>query len=214
VKDNLEIKPVTELVYKSVNKSVTRPIIIAISGASGCGKTSLIKSLAKRYKCPHLFFDDYIDKETYPTNMEDWFHQGANVSLIKTPRFIEALINAKKHPLSTNYVFVEEPFGRQRDVISPLIDFVVLLDLPLELCLDRVVGRSINNNASKENKSQGVDLSSYMKKYNAYFKHIYADTVTQVRNNCDFVIDDTIDLHDTTEKTSQWLEDKCFAWNN
>jgi len=43
--------------------------VIAISGASGAGKTTLVKQLAKAFNCPFLLFDDYFDKESYPYNM-------------------------------------------------------------------------------------------------------------------------------------------------
>ncbi len=44
--------------------------VIAISGASGAGKTTGFKPLAKAFNCPFLLFDAYTDKESYPHNMK------------------------------------------------------------------------------------------------------------------------------------------------
>ncbi|PKG80650.1 hypothetical protein CXF85_21245 [Colwellia sp. 75C3] len=56
--------------------------VVAISGVSGAGKTTIVKQLAKEFNCPFLLFDDHTDKETYPENMKAWLKSGANVSLI------------------------------------------------------------------------------------------------------------------------------------
>jgi uridine kinase len=45
-----------------------KPKVIAVSGASGSGKTTMVKLLAQRLNCPALFFDDYADNNTYPGN--------------------------------------------------------------------------------------------------------------------------------------------------
>ncbi|GHE90227.1 deoxynucleoside kinase [Thalassotalea profundi] len=57
-------------------------IVIAISGVSGSGKTTIVKRLASKFDCPFLLFDDHIDENTYPVNMEAWLKNGANQSLI------------------------------------------------------------------------------------------------------------------------------------
>ena len=103
------------------------PKVIAISGASGSGKTTIVKQLAKVFNCPFLLFDEHTNKDTYPQNMKDWYDDGANVSLISTPDFVislSALISSD----NSRYVFIEEPFGKERDSMSALIDYVVLLD--------------------------------------------------------------------------------------
>jgi len=70
--------------------------VVAISGVSGAGKTTLVKQLAQEFSCPFLLFDDHTDKETYPQNMKYWFESGTSFSLIKTPKFVyllEKLLN-------------------------------------------------------------------------------------------------------------------------
>ncbi|GAC19992.1 nucleoside/nucleotide kinase family protein [Paraglaciecola arctica] len=114
--------------------------VVAVSGASGAGKTTIVKELADEFDCPFLLFDAHTDNSTYPKNIKNWLKNGANVSLIKTPRFVtslESLISKN----DSRFIFIEEPFGKERDSMSSLIDFVVLLDQPLELCLARIIKR-------------------------------------------------------------------------
>ena len=54
--------------------------VVAISGASGCGKTSVIKQLSQLLSCSYLLFDDHTDENTYPSDMKRWFQSGADLS--------------------------------------------------------------------------------------------------------------------------------------
>ncbi len=176
--------------------------VIAISGASGCGKTSLVKVLAARFSCPSLHFDDHVEPFSYPHDMKKWHQQGANVSEIKTPKMLESLhrLMAGEH----QYIFVEEPFGRERSGIAPLVDFVVLLDLPLELCLSRVLRRNISNSASGNYES----VARYLAKYQDHFREIYLETVKQVRENCDLIVDKKHSVATGAEIVANWLINK------
>ena len=65
--------------------------VVAVSGASGAGKPTVVKQLANEFDCPFLLFGDHTDKSTDPQDMKNWLKEGANVSLIKTPKFIISL---------------------------------------------------------------------------------------------------------------------------
>ncbi|MFT5756719.1 MAG: uridine kinase [Alteromonadaceae bacterium] len=179
---------------------MNKPQVIAISGASGCGKTTLIKQLATELNCSSLFFDDYVDEDTYPQDMKKWLADGANASLIKTPRFTDALKQLKR-TVKSPYIFIEEPFGKEREVMSTLIDKVILLDLPLEICLARLVKRNISLNAEKSLKL----IPTYLAKYEDYFRDIYLESVAQVRRNSDLVIEDVDSIGVISNYIREWL---------
>jgi len=187
------------------SKVVTRnklnhPKVIAISGASGSGKTTIIKKLGEKFDCPFLLFDDHTNKDTYPTDMKAWFKGGANVSHIKTPALASSLaelLSITRRP----YVFIEEPFGKERDTISSFIDYVILLDQPLELCLARIIKRHLDTPSSNTLDS----ISGFVNKYEEYLRDIYKCCVTQVKSNCDLIIDEVSSIEETSNMICDWL---------
>jgi len=175
--------------------------VVAVSGVSGAGKTTVVKQLANEFYCPYLLFDDHIDKSTYPQDMKHWLKNGANVSLIKTPKFVISLKNLISKN-SSRFIFIEEPFGKERDSMSSLIDYVVLLDQPMELCLARIIKR----HTEQPNSNSISSISNYLDKYEDHFREIYISAANQVRNNSDLILQDVVSIKDTTNYISNWLK--------
>lgn len=175
--------------------------VIAISGVSGSGKTSVIKQLSKEFSCPYLLFDDHTDETTYPTDMKRWFKDGGDVSEIKTPKFVNSLLDLRAM-CNNEFIFIEEPFGRGRDSISSLIDYVVLLDQPMEVCLSRVIMRNIKHPSSDSLNS----IPRYLSMYDDHFREIYIKSTNQVRKDSDFVIQEVASIELTTKSISNWLK--------
>lgn len=160
-----------------------QPGVIAISGPSGSGKTTVVKQLAELFNSPALHFDDYVDEHTYPEDMTAWLRRGADTTEIKTPRLIAEL----QHQIGTcqsQFIFVEEPFGRSREPVAQLIDYVVLLDIPLEICLARVIARNIDRNGQQATEF----INTYLQKYESYLRNIYHKTTAQARTGAELVI--------------------------
>ncbi|BBN80521.1 hypothetical protein PA25_05060 [Pseudoalteromonas sp. A25] len=174
--------------------------VIAISGMSGSGKTTQVKLLAHLFDCPYLLFDDYSNECTYPSDMAQWLREGANVSLIRSPGFVNAL-----HHLVTSssrpFVFIEEPFGKERAATRTLIDTVILLDTPAEVCLSRVIKRHIAHNHA----NAATSINKYLAQYDSHYREIYISVVNQVRQNADLVVKDVTSIADTTQFISGWL---------
>lgn len=175
--------------------------VVAVSGVSGAGKTTIVKQLANEFDCPFLLFDDHTDKSTYPQDMKHWLKNGANVSLITTPKLVsslESLITKN----SSRFVFIEEPFGKERDSMSALIDYVVLLDQPMELCLARLIKRHIE----QPNLDSISSISNYLDKYEDHFREIYISAANQVRNNSDLIFQEVLSTKETTNYICNWLK--------
>jgi uridine kinase len=182
-------------------KTEQRPKVIAFSGASGCGKTTLIKKLATRLKCPYVLFDDHTDQDTYPQDMKAWLEAGADVTEISSPTFAPAIMKAIDTP-NVLFVFIEEPFGRQRPDIAALIDQVILLDVPLSLCLARIIKRRLANG----DESSITQLPDYLYRYESYLRDVYLTVVNQVRADCDFVFDEQGPVKNSVEASTDIIE--------
>lgn len=129
-----------------------------------------------------------------------WLESGVDLNEIKTPAFIRAL---EELTLSCGapYIFIEEPFGRCRAQISKYIDYVVLLDLPLEVCLSRVITRNINTPHVDSRNA----ISKYLHVYDDYLSAIYANVVEQVRHTCDLTVTEVLSLSKTVVLVERWL---------
>lgn len=108
-----------------VNKQ-SPSFVIAISGLSGAGKTSLVQKVTSLLKdAVSLYFDDYASVSKYPSNFSEWIREGADPNQWETPQLIEdlqALRQGKSISLPDNkgmiktasFIVMEEPFGRER----------------------------------------------------------------------------------------------------
>lgn len=110
--------------------------VVAVSGMSGAGKTSVVKkTVALLGNATALFFDDYIHVSTYPADLLEWLARGADVDEWKTPQLAADLRALRAGEF--DYVVMEEPFGRKRAEMRGLIDMAAHLDVPADVLLAR-----------------------------------------------------------------------------
>jgi len=119
----------------------TENVVIAIAGASGSGKSTLVRALAQRIKNTEtMYFDDY--RQNYGNLTKDLqnLRRGNHITYPED----NGQINARK------VIILEEPTGRTRKGMSDKIDFLVYINLPLEVSLARVLLRSIKQSEDKD----------------------------------------------------------------
>jgi uridine kinase len=111
--------------------------VVAISGMSGAGKSSVVRGTVERLgNATALYFDDYVARSTYPPDLLDWLARGADVDEWKTPH-LAADLRALRSAGTYEFVIVEEPFGRRRAEMHDLIDASAHLDVPTDVLLAR-----------------------------------------------------------------------------
>ncbi|MFW9923127.1 MAG: hypothetical protein ACFFDW_07585 [Candidatus Thorarchaeota archaeon] len=176
--------------------------VIAVAGASGSGKTELVKELAKDLNGAMLFFDDYshLMEDTREKNNTGKIDP-SKLRITRMVEDIKELLAGKmiKEPRSSRdieprkYIIVEDPYGRERTDIAPYYDYVILLDTPLDICLARVLLRI---NFWKTNNQEPIidakeKLVLFEKHLNGtYWTRDYYIAINEyVRKNADIIID-------------------------
>ena len=121
----------------------TETVVIAVAGASGSGKSTLVRALAERIENTEtMYFDDYRPNYGNLTKDLQNLRRGNRITYPEDDR----QINAGK------VIILEEPTGRSREGMSDEIDFMVYINLPLEVSLARVLLRSI-----KQSEDEGIN---------------------------------------------------------
>lgn len=133
--------------------------VVAISGPSGARKTTIVVESGRVLADATLLFFDYYGSvaKVYP-NQTEWVREGCDPDArISVPQLVTDLqklrkgdsierppgdrfpSNVPRQPVvhSARYIFLEEPWGRDRTEISSLIDLVVHIDVPLDVSLCR-----------------------------------------------------------------------------
>ena len=178
-------------------------LVVAISGISGAGKTSLVQQVASQLDdAVALHFDDYATVSEYPTNLAQWVSEGADPNQWKTPQLV-ADLTALRHgraitlPVSeailqpARFVIVEEPFGRERAGMDALIDLAVCIDLPLEIALARQLLRDTEWCLREKSANYlSIYIEEYLTNYlNNGIRDMYAKVSAKLRKTCDLVLD-------------------------
>jgi len=120
-----------------------KTVVIAIAGASGSGKSTLVRALAQKLKNTEtMYFDDYRPNYENLTKDLQNLQRGNHIIYPVDNRRIDA----------GKVIILEEPTGRTRKGMSDKIDFLVYINLPLEVSLARVLLRSI-----KQSEDEGIN---------------------------------------------------------
>jgi uridine kinase len=135
---------------------LSKPYVIVISGSVGSGKSTIAASLSRMLEdAPVLIFDHYEQYVEWPQDMIQWINDGADPHQIRIPKLKEdllSLLNGKMiaDPLNgkviapAKNIILEEPSGRERQEIREYIDMVVYIDVPQDVCVTRLVERTLD----------------------------------------------------------------------
>ncbi len=204
-------------------ESRSSSFVVAVSSASGGGKTTLVTNAGELLCATTLFFDDYRDGLTYPADMKQWVDDGADLNLWKTPKFAEDLAALKRgesvvSPVGdatispTEFIVIEEPMGRGRDEMAKNVDFVVLIDTPLDIAMARRFLRLADTNpladieqTTKEQLQEHVEgllgfLTGELQGYLDESRAVYIAVQEQVAADCDLILDGRLPADELAEQ--------------
>lgn len=170
----------------STRRLKDRPLIVGIDGLSGAGKTTFVKKLRQELMSQNddviiLHLDDYIVEKTkrYQTEYEEWYEYYFlqwDIKRLETELFKK--INAKSKTLtlpfydksadtistqqikvSLNTICIIEGIFLQRKEWRDYFDYVIFIDCPRELRVERVLKRDLYIGSHQER------LNKYQKRY-------------------------------------------------
>jgi uridine kinase len=175
--------------------------VIAVSGPSGAGKSTVVRNLAARLgDAAALFFDDYESKSIYP-DITKWLNDGADPNQFQTPQLSADLGTLRAGSSITlphngqalqpaRVIVLEEPFGRERIEMANLIDFVVCIDLPLEIALARKLLRMLEYYLAEQTPDAfAKQLQFLLPWYLDSGRELYRAVQQGVLRNCDLIAD-------------------------
>jgi uridine kinase len=196
--------------------------VIAIAGHSGAGKSTLIEHLRSRLGDANvLCLDQYESSSTYPAASK-WIEDGADPNEFQTPQFdadVAALKNGKsivhvetkKEIKPGRFLIIEEPFGRGRNALHDLIDFVVYVDTPLEVAYIRKISRKNNFLPWEDDPDVFIaNLRQNMEWYLRAGRRFYLAVAERVRENCDLIVDGTLSTQQIADKIIEEINAAYF----
>ena len=211
--------------------------VVAVSSAAGGGKTTLVTGARELLGAAMLFFDDYREASTYPPDLKKWVADGADLNLWKTPKFaddVAALKRGERIESATGgatvspseFIVIEEPMGRGRDEMAKSIDFVTLIDTPLDIALARRFLRLADTNpladieqTTKEELRAHVEgllgfLTGELRSYLDVSRAVYIAVQEQVAADCDLVLDGRLPADELAEQLVGAVRRLATAWGS
>ncbi|MCF1632488.1 adenylyl-sulfate kinase [Tetragenococcus koreensis] len=163
--------------------------VIVVSGMGGSGKTTIVKELIKRYpnsKC--LSFDDY-DIDALPS-----------APAISTPIEIAVnqydvsalLIDLKAAYGRYSYLFVDFPFGYKHKAIQEMVDKVIYVKTPLDICFARRLIRDFKGETTD-------NIQKMARHYLSFGRPIFIDYERFIIQDVDLVIDGALKSDENIE---------------
>ncbi|MEO7911700.1 MAG: hypothetical protein ABIV47_18805 [Roseiflexaceae bacterium] len=175
--------------------------VIAVSGPSGAGKSTAVRNLVVRLDdALALYFDDYEASSIYP-DIEQWLANGADPNQFQTPQLSadlralhagEAVTLAHNNQVAqpTRVIVLEEPFGRERADVADVIDFVVCIELPLEIALARKLLRMLGFFLAEQTPDAfAKHLQFFLPWYLESGRELYRAVQQRVLQNCNLIAD-------------------------
>jgi hypothetical protein len=102
--------------------------------------------------------------------------------------------------IPTPIIVVEEPFGRSRPEFAALIDFVAVLDTPLEVALARRLLRELRCGEKSEPGGPSSRHIDFLEGYLKGFRDLYVAVQRLAVQQADVVIDGLLATADMVDK--------------
>jgi uridine kinase len=193
-----------------------------ISGSVGSGKSTIASNLSKLLKdAPLLKFDDYEKYVEWPEDLTQWMKEGYKADQIRVPRLKEdivSLLNGDSiiYPVDSkivnpqDYILLEDPTGREREEVSEIVDLVIFIDVPQDVCVTRMIQRELKMDIwlsegtfraeKKEYLVEQLDsIASWIEQYQRA-RLMYITVSEVVKKNSDIIVNGLLSVDEIAMK--------------
>lgn len=196
-----------------------KPYVVCIAGTSGSGKTTLAKKVSLELDgAPILSLDDYFEYlDGWPKDIRQWLDNGGKMGELSNPKMIQDIKTllkgksiiyptTKEEILSSKFIIVEDPTGKERQELAVLIDYLIFIDLPQDIGLLRIIQRMINSTTKneegkllplRETNPEYVfgNILNFFNHYSLVYRDLYATVCENVKQQANLVLDGLLDIN-------------------
>lgn len=176
--------------------------VVAIAAPIGGGKTTFVEALARALgDAATLHFDRYeVETKKPVSRLAQWMKSGADFSAFEAPnlaRDLKALRDGRpivdpltrREVVTSEVILFEMPLGREHAETAPYIDFVIWIDVPLDVALARKIREYIALFREEKNPNGLIWLDNFVANYLQVFRGVLVRQAEQVRRHADLVLD-------------------------
>jgi uridine kinase len=164
--------------------------IIAVAAPIGGGKTTIARAIAAKLPgAGAIYFDHYEEATGQPVqNLTDWLARGADFDAFVVPRLREDLERLRRgeavrdpatntETLAGRYIVFENPLGREAKSLAPFVDFLVWVDVPLDVALARKVKELVGGFRRENRPDQQAKRLAWLEQYLENYLEIVRDVL-------------------------------------
>ncbi len=170
-----------------------KPAVIALCGPPGAGKSTLTRAiLSLKPTCKAIDHDDFPNQTARSiAHIKAWFERGADPNEFPLSE-LETRLEALSADTSFPALLFETPFGRTHRRTGRFIDYLVWIDVPLEIALSRQILGFCQRAAAagpQTDKAFSAWLENYLRSYTEIIADMYRRQAVDVRAGADLVLD-------------------------